>query len=44
MLLSTLIALLLQLGLLQSPAQWDTLPQSEKDRLHQIVITDTVGA
>jgi hypothetical protein len=39
-LINAIIAALIALGLLGSPAEWDTKSQQEKDRLTEIVIDD----
>jgi len=39
-LINAIIAALIAIGLLLSPADWDTKSQSEKDRLTEIVIDD----
>jgi hypothetical protein len=39
-LLNAIIAALIAIGLLTSPADWDTKTQQEKDTLTEIVIAD----
>jgi hypothetical protein len=39
-LINAIIAALIAIGLLVSPAEWDTKTQQEKDRLTEIVIDD----
>jgi len=34
------VYLLIELGLLLSPEQWNTLPQAEQERLENIIIVD----
>ena len=42
-LINAIIAALIAIGLLGSPADWDTKMQQEKDRLTEIVIVDVIG-
>jgi hypothetical protein len=42
MILSTLIALLIQFGFLNSPADWDNLSRPEQQRL-EVIIEDIVS-
>jgi hypothetical protein len=39
-LINAIIAALIAIGMLASPAEWDTKSQQEKDRLTAIVIND----
>ena len=38
--LPAIIALLMMLNLISSPAEWDTLSEADQQELHEIVSTD----